>query len=138
MTNHAASSPEQMIERLQESGLRGRGGGWFPAARKWRAVRAEAADPFRPEDRRPLVIANGAEGEPGSVKDRHVMITRAGDVVAGLALAARAVGATEAVFYLKGSFARAAAALEAALAGALPEGVRARVHRGDDSYVEGF
>jgi NADH-quinone oxidoreductase subunit F len=126
-----------MIERLRESGLRGRGGGWFPAARKWQAVGAEAADPFRPGDRRPLVVANGAEGEPGSVKDRHVMTSRAEDVVAGLALAARAVGASEAILYLKGSFAREAAALEAALAAAPPDGVRATVHRGDESYVAG-
>src|SRR5512143_565714 len=126
-----------MIDRLLESGLRGRGGGWFPAARKWRAVRAEAADPFRPGDRRPLVVANGAEGEPGSVKDRHVMTSRAGDVVAGLALAARAVGASEAILYLRGSFARSAAALESALDEAPPEGVRATVHRGEDSYVAG-
>jgi NADH-quinone oxidoreductase subunit F len=100
-------------------------------------VRAEAADPYRPGDRRPLVVANGAEGEPGSIKDRHVMTSRAGDVVAGLTLAARAVGASEAILYLKGSFSRAAAALEAALDAAPPEGVRATVHRGEDSYVAG-
>ena len=62
----------------------------------------------------PVVVANGAEGEPGSIKDRHVMTTRPGDVLAGLALAARAVGASEAFVYLKGSFGRPAAALEAA------------------------
>ena len=58
--NHDALTPEALVERLAFSGLRGRGGGWFPAARKWKAVRAEGD--------RPLVIANGAEGEPGSFK----------------------------------------------------------------------
>ena len=80
------------------SGLRGRGGGWFPAARKWRAVRVEGGEPF--------VVANGAEGEPGSIKDRHLLRTRAADVLAGLALAARGVGAREAVVFLKRSFVR--------------------------------
>jgi NADH-quinone oxidoreductase subunit F len=60
------------------------------------------------------VVANGAEGEPGSVKDRYLMMTRAGDVLAGVELAARALRASEAVVYLKGSFAAPAAALERA------------------------
>src|SRR5512134_3099717 len=82
-------TPETLVERLEQSGLRGRGGGWFPAARKWKAVRAEGG--------RPLVIANGAEGEPGSFKDRFVMRRRADDVIEGLRLAARASGARDAV-----------------------------------------
>jgi NADH:ubiquinone oxidoreductase subunit F (NADH-binding) len=120
---------EEILDRLAASGLRGRGGGWFPAARKWRAVRAEGGEP--------LVIANGAEGEPGSVKDRHVMTTRPAAVLEGLALAAGAVGAREGIVFLKASFGRPAAALENALsagaAGALP----VRIARGDDSYVTG-
>lgn len=122
-------SPDEILSRLSASGLRGRGGGWFPAARKWHAVRVEGG--------RPVVVANGAEGEPGSVKDRHVMRTRPDDVVAGLALAARALGAREAFVYLKGSFAREQAALEAALARAALDGLAVRVVRGADSYVAG-
>jgi NADH:ubiquinone oxidoreductase subunit F (NADH-binding) len=82
-----SASPDALLERLAASGLRGRGGGWFDVARKWKAVRAEGGEP--------LVVANGAEGEPGSFKDRYVMRRRPADVVAGLALAARAVGALE-------------------------------------------
>jgi NADH-quinone oxidoreductase subunit F len=126
-----------LIERLGQSGLRGRGGGWFPAARKWRAVRAEATDPFGSTDRRPLVVANGAEGEPGSIKDRWVMTARPREVVAGLVLAARAVGASEAIIFLKGSFARPAEALERALAQSSTGGVAVTVRRGDDSYIAG-
>jgi len=74
--------PEAVLSRLERSGLRGRGGGWFPAAAKWRAVAAEGGDA--------VVIGNGAEGEPGSIKDRHVMVHRADDVLAGLEIAARA------------------------------------------------
>ena len=120
---------EGLIETVRAAGLRGRGGGWFPAARKWQAVRAEGGDPF--------VVANGAEGEPGSIKDRVVMLSRAREVVAGLALAARAVAAREAVIYLKGSFAGPAAALETALRHASLSGLRVEVRLGEQGYVAG-
>lgn len=126
----------EILRRLTESGLRGRGGGWFPAARKWLAVRNEARDPFAGGGRAPVVVANGAEGEPGSMKDRRVMQTRPDDVLAGLRLAARATGATEAFVYLKGSFAGPAAALQAALADC-DGGLRVEIRRGEDSYVAG-
>jgi NADH-quinone oxidoreductase subunit F len=133
VTAGAPLSPEELLARVQRAGLRGRGGAWFPAARKWRAVRAEAQD----SGTAPIVVANGAEGEPGSVKDRHVMTARAADVVAGLALAARAVGAGEGILYLKGSFAAAAEALRAALAARPGDALDLSVHLGDDSYVAG-
>jgi len=121
--------PEVILTRLEASGLRGRGGGWFPAARKWRAVRVEGGAP--------VAIANGAEGEPGSFKDRYVMQKRPADVVAGLVLAARAVGAREAIVFLKASFDAPAAALERALAEAPAHGLSIRLQRGDDGYVTG-
>jgi NADH:ubiquinone oxidoreductase subunit F (NADH-binding) len=124
-----ALTPDALVERLAASGLRGRGGGWFEAARKWRAVRVEGGEPF--------VVANGAEGEPGSYKDRFVMLKRPQDVVAGLALAARAVGAREAVVFLKGSFDRPAKALSGAIAAASLDGLSVEVRRGDDAYVTG-
>jgi NADH-quinone oxidoreductase subunit F len=119
----------EILRRVTASGLRGRGGGWFPTGRKWHAVLVEGGEP--------LVVANGAEGEPGSIKDRYVMLTRPRDVVAGLRLAARAVGAREAVIFLKGSFHAPAAALAAALREAPAEGVAVEVRHGDDSYVAG-
>ena len=117
------------IERLTASGLRGRGGGWFPAARKWRAVAAEGGEP--------VIVANGAEGEPGSIKDRFLMMTRPEAVLDGLDLAARALGAREAVVYLKGSFAAPAAALERALRSRDPGPLAVTVRRGDDTYIAG-
>jgi NADH-quinone oxidoreductase subunit F len=98
---------DQLLARLAASGLRGRGGGWFPVARKWHAVQVEGGEP--------VVVANGAEGEPGSVKDRFLMTHRAPDVVRGLALAAQALGAREAYIFLKASFDAPAHALEEAL-----------------------
>jgi NADH:ubiquinone oxidoreductase subunit F (NADH-binding) len=119
----------ELLARLEASGLRGRGGGWFPAARKWRAVRAEGGTP--------LVVANGAEGEPGSIKDRHLMRTRPAEVLSGLALAARGVGAGEAVVFLKASFSREAEALRTALAAGAAGSLTVRVAHGDDSYIVG-
>jgi len=119
---------EEILRRVTAAGLRGRGGGWFPTGRKWHAVKIEGGEP--------LVVANGAEGEPGSIKDRFVMLTRPGDVVTGLRIAARAVGATEAVIFLKGSFDAPAAALLAAVRQA-PDGLTVSIRRGDDSYVTG-
>ena len=124
-----AAEADELVQRLLASGLRGRGGGWFPAGRKWRAVRAEGGEP--------LVVANGAEGEPGSVKDRFLMLTRPADVLAGVELAAQALGATEAVVYLKGSFAAPAAALERARRGRPSAGVSIAIRRGDDTYIAG-
>src|SRR5512139_3614294 len=124
-----ALSADVLLERLAASTLRGRGGGWFEAARKWRAVRIEGGEP--------VVIANGAEGEPGSFKDRYVMRRRPADVVAGLATAARAVGAREAIFFLKGSFDRPAEALAGAVAAASLDGLSVSIRRGDDGYVTG-
>jgi NADH-quinone oxidoreductase subunit F len=118
-----------LLARLAAAGLRGRGGGWFPTARKWHSVRVEGGEP--------VLIANGAEGEPGSFKDRFVMLRQSDDVVAGLGLAARAIGAREAIVFLKGSFAEAAAAIEAALGRARLDGLSVRVCRGDDSYIAG-
>ncbi len=118
-----------MLERLSASGLRGRGGGWFPAARKWHAVRVEGGTP--------VVIANGAEGEPGSFKDRFVMLRQPAEIVEGLKVAAQAVGACEAVVFLKRSFEAPAAAIRAALAGASLDGLRVRVCHGDDGYITG-
>jgi NADH-quinone oxidoreductase subunit F len=124
-----SASPDALLERLAASGLRGRGGGWVEAARKWRAVRAEGGEP--------VVVANGAEGEPGSFKDRYVMQRRPADVVAGLAIAARAVGAREAIVFLKGSFDGPADALSKAIATAALDGLSVEVRRGDDGYVTG-
>ncbi len=119
----------ELVRRAVASGLRGRGGGWFPAGRKWRAVRVEEGDP--------LVVANGAEGEPGSVKDRFVMTRQPQAVVSGLRLAARAVGARDAVIFLKASFDAPAAALEAALRDGPTESLAVTIRRGDDGYITG-
>jgi len=121
--------PTKLVQRVLASGLRGRGGAQFPAGRKWQAVAREEGDK--------VVVGNGAEGEPGSIKDRYVMTRRPAEVLHGLALAARAVGAREAILYLKGSFATAAEALEGARGASAFQDLSLEIRRGEESYVVG-
>ena len=98
---------EALIDELERSGLRGRGGAGFPAATKWRAVAGRRS--------RAVVLANGAEGEPLSAKDRLLMSVRPHLVLDGAVLAARSVGARDIVLYVGIEHAAARQALERAL-----------------------
>lgn len=101
--------PEATIEEVTAAGLRGRGGGGFPTGRKWAGVAAQ------PGERR-FVVVNGAEGEPGTFKDRAIVRADPYQAVEGLLIAARAVGATEAYVCAKASFGREIEALTRAVA----------------------
>jgi NADH:ubiquinone oxidoreductase subunit F (NADH-binding) len=98
-----------IIEILERSGLRGRGGAAFPAGTKWRTVAGNSRGDA-------VVLANGAEGEPLSRKDRVLMETRPHLVLDGAALAADAVGAREVVLYVGAGHVRSRDALQRALA----------------------
>lgn len=87
------------IDEVAASELRGRGGGGFPTGRKWRSI-AAAATPAGP----PYVVANGAEGEPGTFKDRALLRANPYQLVEGVIIAAFAVGAREAFVAVKGRF----------------------------------
>jgi NADH:ubiquinone oxidoreductase subunit F (NADH-binding) len=129
----ARGSGTLLIEELERSGLLGRGGAGFPTARKWAAVLARSRGGA-------VVVANGAEGEPASAKDRTLMRLRPHLVIDGLLLAAEAVEAREAVIYLPRSFAGARASLQAAIAerrAAGDEGTPLRVVSGPHRYVAG-
>ena len=89
----AAYANGDVIATLESSGLLGRGGAGFPVGRKWRAMAS------RPHGRA-VLLANGAEGEPPSHKDRTLMEHRPHLVLDGAALAAEAVGADEIVVYI--------------------------------------
>jgi len=91
--------PDAIVDELGRAGLRGRGGAGFPTATKLRSVR-EAAGRHR------YAVANGAEGEPGTFKDRAILRANPYQVVEGLAIAALAVGASEVFVALKASFER--------------------------------
>jgi NADH:ubiquinone oxidoreductase subunit F (NADH-binding) len=81
-----------LIETVERAGLTGRGGASFSVARKWRSVSRAGGGA--------VVVANGAEGEPQSFKDRVLMATRPHLVLDGALLAARTVRASQVVFYI--------------------------------------
>jgi NADH:ubiquinone oxidoreductase subunit F (NADH-binding) len=91
--------PEATIDVISAAGLRGRGGGGFPTGRKWAGIAGQAGT-------RRYVVCNGAEGEPGTFKDRAILRANPYQVVEGLLIAAFAVGAEEAYICLKASFGR--------------------------------
>ncbi len=99
----------RLIESLERSGLGGRGGAGFPVGRKWRAV----ADRGR---RGTVVIANGAEGEPRSAKDRALLTLRPHLVIDGAILAAVSVGAGTVRVYVGTEHREAVGAVARALA----------------------
>jgi NADH:ubiquinone oxidoreductase subunit F (NADH-binding) len=128
--------PEALIAELEASGLRGRGGAGFPTGRKWRTV-AE----YRSRLVRTSVVVNGAEGEPGTFKDRTILRNNPYHVIEGALIAARAVGADEVVIGLKRSFGREVTrvrgAIEEAVAAGWAEGVRVSVFEGPGEYLYG-
>jgi NADH:ubiquinone oxidoreductase subunit F (NADH-binding) len=103
----------ELIEQVERAGLRGRGGADFPSAAKLRAVAAASRSPL---GGRPVVLANGAEGEPASLKDRTLLQSLPHLVLDGSELAARAVGAREIVLGVCESASAAHGALAEALA----------------------
>src|SRR5579862_2597067 len=102
---------DEIIAEVLASGLRGRGGAGFPTGIKWRTVRD-----YHAADRPSTVVVNGAEGEPGTFKDRTIIRTDPYAVIEGALIAARAVGANEAVIATKHTFGREVARLRAAAA----------------------
>ena len=128
------ASPDAVIDEVAKSGLRGRGGGGFPTGEKWRAIRSTGSG-----DR--FAIANGAEGEPATFKDRWILRKDPYQVIEGLAIAAYAVGASTAYLGIKRTFAEEAASASRALAemrdaGALG-GVAIELALGPDLYLFG-
>lgn len=128
------SGAEKVIEAIDGSGLQGRGGAGFPAGFKWKSVRGQA-EPVR------YVVLNADEGEPGTFKDREVLLRRPDKVLEGLAIAAWTVGAKEVYCYLRGEFEGPWRVLSAAVqrveeAGLFP-GIRFHLHAGQGAYICG-
>ncbi len=88
--------PEQVVEMVKQSGLRGRGGAGFPTGLKWSFM------PKGPGQK--YILCNSDESEPGTAKDRDILRFNPHAVVEGMALACYATGATVAHNYLRGEF----------------------------------
>jgi NADH:ubiquinone oxidoreductase subunit F (NADH-binding) len=93
--------PGRLVDEVEASGLRGRGGGWFPTFRKLNAVVESSAGRGRLDrTRHPVVIANGMEGEPAAAKDAVLLASSAHLVFDGITAAAQTIGATDAFLAL--------------------------------------
>ena len=134
-------TPEQIIETIKVSGLRGRGGAGFATGVKWS---------FIPKDVRPsYIVCNADEGEPGTFKDRELMERDPHQLLEGMAIGAYAIGCNEMYIYCRGEFAHAARTLERAVDEAREAGILGRnifgsgfdldciVHRGAGAYICG-
>ena len=121
--------PHQLIEEVERSGLRGRGGADFPTARKLRAVAARR--------RVGPVLVNGSETEPASAKDRLLLARLPHLVLDGAVLAAGAVGSAEVIVKVGEGARDALQALDSAISMRSDDRIRFQVVAGPEGYVTG-
>ena len=125
-----AADPEAVIDEVEKSGLRGRGGAGFPTGKKWRFCRANPGEKH-------YVICNGDEGDPGAFMDRSVLEGNPHSVIEGMIIAAYAIGAgngpVEGYVYVRHEYPFAVERLRHALGQA-----RQRNLLGDDILGSGF
>ena len=101
-------TPEQIIDEVKRSRLRGRGGAGFPTGRKWEICRQSPGT-------KKYVICNADEGDPGAFMDRSIMEADPHTVIEGMAIAAYAIGATEGYIYIRAEYPLAVKRLRIAL-----------------------
>ncbi len=125
--------PEEVIEILEHSGLRGLGGAGFPTGRKWRLVRQE------PTPR--LLAVNADEGEPGTFKDRYFLETDPHRFLEGMLIAAWVVEAENIYVYLRDEYPQCRAILDSEIAAigvaGLTSQFRIHLRRGAGAYICG-
>jgi len=90
-------APEEIITEVERAGLRGRGGGGFPTARKWRSCREAEGFPK-------YVICNGDEGDPGAFMDRAIMEGNPHSVIEGMLIGAYAIGSSQGYIYVRNEY----------------------------------
>ena len=138
-----ALAPEEIIDRVEASGLRGRGGAGFPTAIKWRLARESQGD-------QKYLFCNADEGEPGTFKDRVILTERPDRMFEGMTIAAYAIGAEVGIVYLRGEYTYLKAMLDDVLARRRQEGLLGtdicghrgfnfdiRIHLGAGAYICG-
>jgi NADH:ubiquinone oxidoreductase subunit F (NADH-binding) len=136
LENARTVEPVAIIDELEVSGLRGRGGAGFPTGRKWRSVAAFESDVLAT-----MVVVNAAEGEPGTLKDRAILRLNPYEVLEGALIAAVALGARSVVIATKASFSReierVRGAIEEMAAAGWTGDVEVTVFEGPDDYLYG-
>jgi len=109
-------TPGQVIEEMEKSGLRGRGGAGFPTGLKWSLCARVKAD-------QKYVICNADEGEPGTFKDRLIMEGDPHKVIEGMAICGYAIGATQGFIYIRGEYKLSIERMQKAIAAARQYGL---------------
>ena len=135
-------SPDDLIEMVKKSGLRGRGGAGFPAGLKWSFVPKDSPKPK-------FLLCNADEGEPGTFKDRWLIEKDPHQLIEGIIISSYAIGAHRSFIYIRGEFAFGAERLESAIKEAYQKGYLGRnilgsgfdldleVYRGGGAYICG-
>jgi NADH:ubiquinone oxidoreductase subunit F (NADH-binding)/(2Fe-2S) ferredoxin/NAD-dependent dihydropyrimidine dehydrogenase PreA subunit len=101
-------TPEEVIDTIKKSGLRGRGGGGFPTGKKWESCR-------KAEGKEKFVICNADEGDPGAYMDRSVLEGNPHAVIEGMLIGAYAIGSEEGYVYVRNEYPLAVSNLQGAL-----------------------
>jgi NADH:ubiquinone oxidoreductase subunit F (NADH-binding) len=127
-----ALGPEKTIAELEAAGLQGRGGAGFPAHFKWNSLRQQ-------EETERYVICNADEGEPGTFKDREIMLRQPHKLLEGLAIAALTVEAQALYIYIRGEFSAERRAMERAIEDAADHLAWLNIHiaTGHGAYICG-
>ncbi len=123
------SEPESILNEVQESGLRGRGGAGFLTGKKWRFVRDA-------DGKNKTVICNADEGDPGAYMDRTILESNPHQVIEGMAISAYAVGADKAIFYVRAEYPLAVKIITNAIAQAKKFGLLGQGILGTDFDLE--
>ncbi len=134
--------PDEVIEEVKKSGLRGRGGAGFPTGMKWGFIPKDSSKPK-------YLCINADESEPGTFKDRYIMELNPHQLIEGAIICCYAIGAKTAYCYIRGEFTAPIQRMEAALqeayqAGYLGKNIQGSgvdleiyVHRGAGAYICG-
>jgi NADH:ubiquinone oxidoreductase subunit F (NADH-binding)/NAD-dependent dihydropyrimidine dehydrogenase PreA subunit/(2Fe-2S) ferredoxin len=118
--------PEEVVDEVLQSGLRGRGGAGFPTGRKWETARLSDAETK-------YIICNADEGDPGAFMDRSVLEGDPHAVLEGMIVGAYAIGASEGILYVRSEYPLAVETLRYAIKQAEERGLL-----GDDIFGSGF
>jgi NADH:ubiquinone oxidoreductase subunit F (NADH-binding)/NADH:ubiquinone oxidoreductase subunit E len=111
-----SSEPQEVLEAIKSSGLRGRGGASFPTGKKLEFVAKAEAD-------QKYIVCNADEGEPGTFKDRAIMEGDPHKVIEGMAIMGYAVGATRGVIYIRGEYSTSIKRIQRAIEQARSKGM---------------
>ncbi|NOZ13990.1 MAG: dehydrogenase [Acidobacteria bacterium] len=128
LTRALEMGPEAVVTEVKASNLRGRGGAGFPTGLKWELTAKQESD-------EKFVICNADEGEPGTFKDRLLLMEQPEKVLEGMAIAGVAIGAKQGFIYLRGEYVYLKKELEEAISSMEDRGfLGSRINGGDFSF----